>query len=108
MLAMTCSVAIRVRATPDVVWRLLTDAQGFPRWNSTVSGIEGQVIQGERLRVHVPGTSRTLTPRVSGIVPARRMIWSDGFDPVFKGVRTFVLADCTDGSTEFRMSERFS
>ncbi len=36
------------------------------------------------------------------------MIWSDGFAPMFKGVRTFTLASAGDGVTEFSMVEVFS
>jgi hypothetical protein len=36
------------------------------------------------------------------------MIWSDGFAPLFKGVRTFELEPRDDGSTDFLMEERFS
>ena len=106
--AMSCSVAVNIEMNAEVVWALLTDAKGFPRWNSTVTGIEGQIREGERLRLHVPGTSRTFSPRVSDVVPARRMIWSDGFVPLFKGVRTFELKARDDGSTDFVMEERFS
>jgi hypothetical protein len=105
---MTCAVEVNIRADTDVVWSLLTDAKRFPRWNSTVARIDGEIREGERLRLHVPGTSRTFTPKVSGIVPARRMTWSDGFGPVFKGIRTFELRPGPDGSTDFRLQERFS
>ena len=107
-LAMSCSVAINIEVNAQVVWSLLTDAKGFPRWNSTVTAIEGQIRAGERLRLHVPGTRRTFTPRVSDVVAARRMIWSDGFVPLFKGVRTFELESRDDGSTDFVMAEHFS
>ena len=106
--AMTCAVGVRIQASPDIVWSLLTDAKGFPRWNSTVTGIEGEIREGERLRLHVPGTKRIFTPKVSGVVPARRMMWGDGLAGVFKGVRTFVLAPLDSGSTDFRMEEHFS
>jgi uncharacterized protein YndB with AHSA1/START domain len=106
--AMTCRVEVTIQASADVVWRLLTDAEGFPRWNSTVTGIEGAIREGERLKLHVPGTNRTFTPRVSGVVPARRMVWSDGVPLVFRGVRTFELTPQTHGSTDFVMEERFS
>ena len=36
------------------------------------------------------------------------MTWSDGFAPMFKGVRTFELKPRSDGSTDFAMEERFS
>ena len=106
--AMTCRVEVTIQASADVVWRLLTDAEGFPRWNSTVTGIEGAIREGERLKLHVPGTNRTFTPRVSGVVPARRMVWSDGVPLVFRGVRTFELRPRDQGSTDFVMEERFS
>ena len=96
--AMTCRVEVNIVADAKTVWSLLTDAKGFPRWNSTVSSIEGQIREGERLRLHVPGTNRTFTPTVTGVVPARRMTWSDGLPFVFKGVRTFALEPRDDGS----------
>jgi len=105
---MTCAVEVNIRASAEIVWSLLTDAKGFSRWNPTVNHIEGQIREGERLKIHVPGTSRIFTPRVSGVVPGRRMIWSDGFTGIFKGVRTFMLNPQDDGSTDFSMEEKFS
>ena len=106
--SMTCRVEINIRAPAAAIWSLLTDAPGFARWNSTVSGIEGRIGAGERLRIHVPGTDRTFAPRVSGVVPNVRMTWTGGVAPLFKGVRTFVLRAKDDGSTDFAMGERFS
>jgi hypothetical protein len=106
--SMTCSVEINIRAQAESIWKLLTDAKDFPRWNSTVSGIDGQIREGEKLRVHVPGTKRTFTPKVSGLVPGKRMIWTGGFAPLFKGVRTFELTPRENGSTDFMMEETFS
>jgi hypothetical protein len=103
-----CRVEVTVHAHPDDVWSVLTDADGFPRWNSTVTRIEGEIREGETLRVHVPGTDRVFTPRVSDVVPNQRMTWTGGFSPVFKGVRTFELRPRSDGATDFAMAERFS
>ena len=105
---LACGVEVTIQAKPETVWRLLTDAKDFPRWNSTVSAIEGQIRDGERLRLRVPGTDRTFTPTVSGVVPCQRMTWTGGFAPLFKGVRRFELRLRTDGSTDFAMEERFS
>jgi hypothetical protein len=106
---MECAVAIHIQAKPDAVWRLLTDAADFPRWNSTVTSVEGTIAQGSRLAVQVkvaPG--RVFKPRVTELVAPERMIWSDGAAPMFRGVRTFVLAPREDGSTDFSMVEVFS
>jgi hypothetical protein len=106
--AMSCRVEVNIRAKAERIWSLLTDASGFPRWNSTVTAVEGNIREGERLRLHVPGTGRTFTPTVSGVVPNERMTWTGGFAPMFKGVRTFELKPRGDGSTDFAMEERFS
>ena len=108
LLGMSCGIALNIQARAEVLWSLLTDARGFPRWNSTVTRIEGEIREGERLRLHVPGTRRTFTPRVSGVAPVRRMIWSDGVAFLCKGVRTFELHSRENGSTDFLMQERFS
>ena len=106
--SMTCGVEVNIRARAASIWRLLTDAKDFPRWNSTVTSIEGQIREGGQLRLRVPGTDRTFTPKVSAVVPAERMTWTGGFAPVFKGVRTFELKPRDDGSTDFIMEECFS
>ena len=106
--SVSCSVEVNIRARAESIWRLLTDADDFPRWNTTVVGIQGQIREGGRLRVRVPGTERTFAPKVSGVVPCEHMVWTGGFAPVFKGVRTFQLRSLNDGSTDFTMEERFS
>ena len=106
--SLVCRVEVNIRASAPAVWRILTDAKGFPGWNSTIARIDGDIREGQRLRLHVPGTDRTFTPRVSGLVPNRQMTWTGGVAPIFSGVRTFVLRPRSEGSTDFAMEERFS
>jgi hypothetical protein len=106
--SLACRVDVNVHAAAAHIWSLLTDAASFPRWNSTVAGIEGEIRNGARLRVHVPGTDRVFTPTVSELVPNKHMTWTGGFGPIFRGVRTFELHATGDGSTDFTMVERFS
>jgi len=106
--SLACRVEANVRAPAERIWAVLTDAKSFPRWNSTVASIEGEIREGAKLRVHVPGTDRVFAPTISGVVPNEPMTWTCGFDPIFKGVRTFELRPRRDGSTDFTMAERFS
>ena len=100
---------IEVHATPQRIWALLTNAAEFPRWNSTVTRIAGTIAQGERLSVEVAAApGRTFKPRVTTLEPERRMVWSDGFSPMFKAARTFTLSARSDGMTEFSMVEVLS
>ena len=68
--SMACGVEVNVLANAENIWRLLTDAEGFPRWNSTVSGVEGQIREGQRLRL--PGTDRVFT---RGTMARRILRW---------------------------------
>lgn len=106
---MACAIRTTIRANPESIWSLLTDAAGFPRWNSTVTSIEGQIAEGHTLKLRVPtAPKRVFKPKVSGVTAGRSMTWSDGMAPMFKGVRVFTLSPNADGSTEFEMTEEFS
>ena len=106
---MTCAVSIDIEAPPERIWDLLTNAADFPRWNSTVTRITGKIDAGEKLALEVPAApGRTFKPKVTELEAGRRMVWSDGMAPMFKGVRTFTLAPRGDGTTTFTMEEVFS
>jgi hypothetical protein len=105
----SCSVRATIRAKPEEVWALLTDAAGFPKWNSTVTRIDGEIAEGRTLALRVPAApKRVFRPKVSRVVPARSMVWSEGTAPFFRGVRTFTLEPAADGSTHFTMTEALS
>jgi hypothetical protein len=102
------AVSAPIAASPEVIWAKLTDAPGFPSWNSTVTSLEGKIEKGAKLAVRVPVSDRTFTPTVVVLEPASRMVWADGFAPMFKGERTFTLSPRGDGKTDFTMREVFS
>ena len=106
---MDCAIRTTIHASPDKVWGFLTDAAAFPRWNSTVTSIEGDIAEGRTLKLRVPSApDRVFKPKVTKVEPGRSMTWSDGMAPMFKGVRTFTLTPNADGSTEFSMKEELS
>ncbi len=103
------AVAVAIRATPEVIWKRLTNAAEFTTWNSTVSSIEGEIAKGQRLTIRVPiAPGRAFKPRVAEFEANSRMVWSDGMPPMFKGSRTFTLTPQADGTTEFSMREVFT
>ncbi len=106
---MRCAVRCTIQASADRVWALLTDAPSFPRWNSTVTSIDGVIAAGRTLKIQVPAApGRVFKPKVTALEPGRSMVWSDGMAPMFKGVRTFTLSPGPDGGTDFAMMEEFS
>src|SRR5271165_6963855 len=89
---MECAVAVNVQAPPKAIWALLTNAADFARWNTTIKSLEGNIALGEKLAVRATVTpDRTFKPVVTELEPEKRMVWSDGAAPMFKGVRTFTL-----------------
>jgi len=105
---MECAVRCNIKATPATIWALLTNAADFPRWNTTVTSITGEIAMGNKLSLRVPISERTFSPKVTAFEPEARMVWSDGMAPMFKGERTFTLTPLPDGTTDFAMVEVFS
>jgi len=105
--SMICRVEAKIHTKAEVIWALLTDAKGFPRWNSTITGIDGDIRDGERIRIHVPGTDRTFKPKISDVAANKHMTWANGFAPLFRGSRRFELRQHDGGFTDFIMEEKF-
>lgn len=101
-------ISAHVRAPVERVWALLTKAAEFPRWNTTVRSIEGEIAPGGKITVRVPSSDRAFSLVVSQFEPTKRMVWSSGGAPMFKAVRTFTLVPLSDGTTEFSMVEVLS
>ena len=104
---LAASATREIAAPPARVWALLTDAPNYPRWNSTVTSLQGRIAAGETLRLRVPGAAREFAPRVSVFSPERRMVWRGGFWPMLEGVRVFELERMDGGQTRFSLSETF-
>ena len=105
---MTYAVGANIKAPASRIWALLTDAQAFPQWNTTVQRIEGTIAPAQKIKLYVkiaPGRAFNLT--VSEFVPDQRMVWSDG-NFLFRGVRAYILTPQAAASTDFTMAETFS
>lgn len=106
----TYSVKRDIQASPEVIWGYLTDASSYPEWNPAVLGIDGDIAEGERIRLtSIVNPNRQFTLRVSDVDAPRRMVWWDGMPlGLFKGVRTFELRPGQGDATEFSMEEVYS
>lgn len=104
------AVAISIRATPERIWSILTDASRYPLWNPTVSRLDGTIAPGERIALHVkinPGRAFPVT--VATFEPPRRMVWRGGMPlGLFVGERVFTLTPAANGLVEFSMREAFT
>ena len=99
-----------IRAQPEAIWALLTDAQGFTLWNSTVERVDGRIAPGEKVTVYAKATpGRAFPLKVSVFTAPETMVWSGGMPlGLFTGQRTFTLTPTANGETHFSMREEFS
>jgi hypothetical protein len=102
--------SIEIRAAPESIWGVLTDAPGYPAWNTTVTRVDGIVALGRKLTVHTRlAPDRAFPVKVVALDAPRRMVWRGGMPlGLFKGERLFELNPKAGGSVEFTMREDYS
>jgi uncharacterized protein YndB with AHSA1/START domain len=100
-----------IRAAPERVWEILTDAARYAEWNPEIVGIEGRMAPGERIRARVKvgsGAIRNVPLRVTGFEAPSRMEWTGGLPlGLFTGRRILTLTP-SDGAVEFCMLVQMS
>ena len=100
-----------IKADPETVWSVLTDALGYSEWNPEILGIDGEMHAGARVTAHVrlgSGAVRKMAQRILTFDPPTKLVWQGGIPfGLFVGRRTFTLTPVPDG-TEFRMHLKMS
>ena len=95
------SVSTTVQADPAIVWALLTHASDFPRWNSTVTSMKGEIREGGSVELKsILDDKRTFKLKVREFVPEKRLVWGDAM-----GTRVYTL-EKVRGGTRFSMTEK--
>jgi hypothetical protein len=104
------ATSVTILARPEAVWALLTDAAGYPSWNSTVTKIDGRIAAGEKVTVHAKAApGRAFPLRVTAFMPPRSMVWAGGMPlGLFTGTRSFTLTPSAGGEVAFAMSETYT
>jgi uncharacterized protein YndB with AHSA1/START domain len=107
---MRYSVTREIDAKPQVIWELLTRASGYPEWNPAVLGIEGEIAEGEKMRLtSIVDPDRQFKLTVSDVEAPRHMVSSDGMPlGLFRGTRSFDVVPRGDGTSDFRMEEVYT
>jgi uncharacterized protein YndB with AHSA1/START domain len=95
------SISLRIEADPSIIWALLTHAADFPRWNSTVVSIQGEIKEGGSIELKSTlDEKRTFKLTVKEFVPEKRLVWGDAM-----GSRVYTL-DKDGEATRFTISEK--
>jgi len=96
------SVQIEINAEAAFIWELLTNAPDFPRWNSTVISITGNIVlNNEILLKSVLDAKRVFKLKIKEFVPETRLVWGDAM-----GSRVYTIQKVNKGTTLFAMTEK--
>jgi uncharacterized protein YndB with AHSA1/START domain len=72
------SVSTEIQADPGIVWALLTHAPDFPRWNSTVVSIKGDIRPGGDIQLKSTlDEKRIFKLKIKEFQPEQRLVWGD-------------------------------
>lgn len=97
----TTTIHQNIQADPATIWKLLTNAADFSKWNSTVISIEGSIQAGEKIKLKSTlDPSRTFKLKVKEFVPNQQLSWGDAM-----GTRSYLL-ERKGGNTHFTMTEK--
>jgi uncharacterized protein YndB with AHSA1/START domain len=95
------SVAIDIAAPVETIWALLTDADGFKAWNSTLIELTGAIAPGGKIaRRSKLAPDRIFKLKVKNFDAPKKLSWGDAM-----GTRTYMLTPTKEGKTRFDMTE---
>lgn len=98
----TTTVSTLIKANPSIIWALLTQADDYKRWNSTIVSLEGSIAAEAQIRlISTLDPKRTFKLKIKKFVPEQKLIWGDAM-----GARSFTLEAQSDGNVLWTMSER--
>ncbi len=101
MFSRETTVSVNIEADSSIVWALLTHASDFPRWNSTVVSLTGEIREGGEIDLKSTlDQKRVFKLKVKEFVPEKRLVWGDGM-----GSRIYSLDKKSNG-VFFSMSEK--
>jgi uncharacterized protein YndB with AHSA1/START domain len=96
------SISIEINSNPTIIWALLTNASDYPRWNSTVISIEGDIIARGKINLKSNlDPKRTFKLRVKEFQPENKLAWGDAM-----GNRVYTITKTSTGSALFSMTEK--
>ena len=104
---------IDIKASPEKIWKILTDFNNYSSWNPFIRKIIGHPSEGSNLKINLytsGGKSRTYKPIVTKVVPSKELRWfGKSFIPrMFDGERIFILEPLKSDMTHFIHKEIFT
>ena len=105
----TYTASTSIQAAPETIWKILTDASGYPTWDASMDHIEGRLALGETVKFFTKLSDQAFPVKVTAFEPNRKLVLTGGLPlGLFKSERTHTLTPGKDGTTMFQTEEIFS
>lgn len=99
----TTTISEIIEADQTIIWALLTNATDYTRWNSTIVSLDGEILEGEKLKLKSTlDPNRTFKLKVKEVIPEEKLVWGDAM-----GHRVYTLEKKETG-TLFSMTEKIA
>ena len=104
---------IEINASPEIVWKLLTDTSRFPEWNPFLRRLSGELKVGQKLVVFMQPSGANgmeFKPVVMKVEPNRELRWLGHLilPGLFDGEHIFQIEALDDKRVRFHQREIFS
>lgn len=101
------TTSVIINGTKEAVWQVLIDFEKYEEWNPFITCVEGDVIEGNQIKVKLQGM--TFKPTVLVLNKYTEFKWLGHllFKGIFDGEHRFLLEDNKNGTITFRQSEKF-
>lgn len=102
------SATTTIEASPEVIWKILTDGSRFPEWEPDTHRIEGTIAAGEKIKVFPRrNPNSAFQVEVTEFEPWKKMVWETGVVlGLIRGVRTFTLVEQEDKAVKYTIREQ--
>ena len=107
----TLQTEIQIQASPEKVWKVLTDLAKYPEWNPFITQAIGRVEVGARVEITVPSGSKEMKLRckVTRAEPRQVLCWRyHVISPLlFRGEHSFTIEPMGSNYVRFVDQEIF-
>jgi hypothetical protein len=101
---------VRINATPERVWEVITAFDTFPEWNKMTPTMKGELKVGGRLKGSIGAGPLKVPfyPTLLTVEPNVELRWKGGVPGAFTADHRFIVEDLGNGVTQLRHHETFA
>jgi hypothetical protein len=110
---MEVATELVIDASPETVWRILTDIQRYPQWNPYIRELRGKLAPDEPIEFRFPLFWHITLPaqaRVLAAVYGHELRWAGHllWDWLFRAEHYHIIEPISERAVRFAHGERFS